>query len=161
MRVGDAEREDAIGKLGEHLTVGRLDVDEYGERSARATAAKTRGELLALFADLPDPRPRFTTPTPAQSTPPPRAEPRELAPGWQDRPAAQRLWASLVPISAIVALVLFLFVMRGLWPVFLLPVLVIIVGGSLWGDDRRRDRREFERRMRQRRHLRGGWGDQP
>ena len=46
IRISDAEREDALGKLGEHMSAGRLDIDEYGERSARVATAKTRGELL-------------------------------------------------------------------------------------------------------------------
>ena len=53
IRVSDTEREDALEKLGEHLSAGRLDIDEYGERSAKVTTAKTRGELLDLFGDLP------------------------------------------------------------------------------------------------------------
>jgi DUF1707 SHOCT-like domain len=37
-RISDAEREDAISKLGEHMSVGRLGVDEYGERTAKAAS---------------------------------------------------------------------------------------------------------------------------
>jgi hypothetical protein len=158
MRISDAEREDAIGKLGEHMTQGRLDVDEYGERSAKATTAKTRGELLELFADLPDPRPGLTTSTPNKSALAPRVERREPVSSWEERPLAQRLWAGLAPLSAIAALVVFLFVVK-FWPVFLLPAIVMIVGHSLWGDDWRHDRRDFERRMRHRRHCQGGWSE--
>ncbi len=43
LRIGDAEREHALRALGEHMGLGRLDVEEYGERSARITTAKTRG----------------------------------------------------------------------------------------------------------------------
>src|SRR5215216_5256248 len=66
LRVGDAERVEALKALGEQMSVGRLDVDEYGERSARASAAKTRGDLIQLFTDLPEPNPKFD-PTPAKA----------------------------------------------------------------------------------------------
>lgn len=65
IRISDSEREDALGKLGEHMSAGRLDIDEYGERSAMVATAKTRGELLGLFGDLPEPKPTFGQPRPA------------------------------------------------------------------------------------------------
>lgn len=57
IRVGDAERERAIKLLGEHFAAGRLDVHEYDERCMNASAARFHADLLALFEDLPDPRP--------------------------------------------------------------------------------------------------------
>ncbi len=63
MRIGDTEREEALNALGEHMSAGRLDIDEYGDRSAGVTAARTRRELVTLFADLPEPKPAFGTPT--------------------------------------------------------------------------------------------------
>ncbi|SDD20255.1 DUF1707 SHOCT-like domain-containing protein [Actinokineospora iranica] len=141
LRIGDAEREDALRTLGEHMSAGRLDIDEYGERSAKVTTARTRGDLLALFGDLPDPRPRFAAPTPLVPDP-------ARAVGWESRPVGQRLYAALVPVSAIVGLALFVFLLRGFWPILLLPVAVLVAGGALFGDDWRRDRREFERRRR-------------
>lgn len=62
IRISDSEREDAIGKLGEHMSSGRLDIDEYGDRTAKVATAKTRGELLDLFSDLPEPKPAFGQP---------------------------------------------------------------------------------------------------
>lgn len=53
MRVGDAEREAAAAELQEHFTSGRLNQDELDERLAAVFAAKTRGDLNALFTDLP------------------------------------------------------------------------------------------------------------
>jgi hypothetical protein len=57
LRVGDQEREHAARALGDHFAVGRLDRAEYDDRLDRAYAAKTRGDLAALFRDLPTPRP--------------------------------------------------------------------------------------------------------
>jgi hypothetical protein len=53
MRVSDAEREAAASELREHFASGRLDSEELSERLDRALAAKTRGDLNALFTDLP------------------------------------------------------------------------------------------------------------
>lgn len=53
MRVSDAEREAAAAELQEHFASGRLTQDELDERLAAAFTAKTRGDLNALFADLP------------------------------------------------------------------------------------------------------------
>ncbi len=57
MRLSDAERQDALDVLEEHVRSGRLDIDEYGTRSAKVTAAKRVSELVPLFDDLPSPRP--------------------------------------------------------------------------------------------------------
>ena len=82
IRIGTAERDAAMKALDAHLEAGRLDVDEYGERSARAAVATTAPELAVLFDDLPAPHPPLpgvaglpavaqpaTTPTSRPSTP--------------------------------------------------------------------------------------------
>ncbi len=53
LRVSDAERDVTLRQLGDHAAVGRLTLDELEERSSRALAAKTRGELATLTSDLP------------------------------------------------------------------------------------------------------------
>jgi hypothetical protein len=53
MRVSDAERDAAAAELREHFASGRLNQDELDERLTSVFAAKTRGDLNALFADLP------------------------------------------------------------------------------------------------------------
>jgi hypothetical protein len=55
IRVGHAEREWAVTELGEHLSKGRIDADEYAERATSAYSARTRDELDELFVDLPRP----------------------------------------------------------------------------------------------------------
>ncbi|MDT7798595.1 MAG: hypothetical protein QOI78_2028 [Actinomycetota bacterium] len=57
LRLSDAERQDALDVLEEHVRSGRLDIDEYGTRSAKVTAAKRVSDLVPLFDDLPSPRP--------------------------------------------------------------------------------------------------------
>ena len=53
LRVSDAEREHAATELREHLAEGRLTLDELAERLDGIYAARTRGELDAISADLP------------------------------------------------------------------------------------------------------------
>jgi hypothetical protein len=54
-RIGDVDREAALRELAFHTNAGRLTRQELDERSQAVAAARTRGELLALFADLPGP----------------------------------------------------------------------------------------------------------
>jgi hypothetical protein len=60
LRLSDAEREAALARLGEHYAAGRLDKEEYDERSDAVWSARTRGDLRPVFVDLelpPSPRP--------------------------------------------------------------------------------------------------------
>ncbi|MGH3760931.1 DUF1707 SHOCT-like domain-containing protein [Actinophytocola sp.] len=131
IRISDTEREDALGKLGEHMTAGRLDIDEYGERTAKVTAAKTRGELLDLFGDLPEPRPSFGRPAP----PPAPASARMASLGHKAVPV-------LLPFVAVALAVVLMFIVK-LPFIFLLPFIFIAVSSSRWRghDQRRRDDR--------------------
>lgn len=117
-RLSDAEREEAIEALGEHMRAGRLDIDEYADRTAQVTAAKTRGELVRLFTDLPDPRPAVL---------------REQLPVLRPAATVQQpnplgLAAVAVPVAAVVAIVLFALVLKT-WVVFLLPAVVALIAG--------------------------------
>lgn len=53
MRASDAERERAAETLRRHHADGRLTTDELEERTERAYAATTLGDLDQLFLDLP------------------------------------------------------------------------------------------------------------
>lgn len=53
VRASDQEREQCLEVLKSAMAEGMLDVAEFDERCARATAARTRGELAELLADLP------------------------------------------------------------------------------------------------------------
>ena len=55
VRVGDAERAAVVDRLAGHFREGRIDEEELEERTAAANAARTRGELVELEADLPAP----------------------------------------------------------------------------------------------------------
>lgn len=53
LRASDAQREEVVAALARHGASGRLDPDELAERTERAYAAKTVGELNGPLADLP------------------------------------------------------------------------------------------------------------
>ena len=53
LRASDADRERVIADLREHAAVGRLTLDELGERTQLALVARTVADLAALDADLP------------------------------------------------------------------------------------------------------------
>src|SRR4051794_11512639 len=69
VRASDAEREAAAGVLRAAAAEGRLETEELEGRLATAYAARTRGELTALLADLPRETPR---PAPRRVRKPPR-----------------------------------------------------------------------------------------
>jgi hypothetical protein len=114
IRIGTAEREAAIAALGDHLGAGRLDLDEYADRSALASIARTRTELLNLFTDLPEPR-SWLDPQPAAAGDPWRAT--SMGVPQRSRSSAERYLraARLLPILVLVMVVSF-----HLWFLFLL-----------------------------------------
>src|SRR5881227_1245225 len=111
MRLSDAEREEAIEVLSEHVRTGRLDLDEYGTRSAKVTAAKTRTELAPLFSDLPAPRPSVLTEPVRRPVP------------------ARRFSVGLVPLVVVaVAVALGVTLTRGgFWALLLLPIATALI----------------------------------
>ncbi|KFU83247.1 protein of unknown function [Amycolatopsis lurida] len=123
LRISDQDRESALAALGEHMTAGRIDIDEFGERSARVTAAKTRGDLSEVFADLPEPRPRYDTP---------RSEPEKPASPWAGISPAQRVMGALLPILFIATIALI--ITTGItWWFILVPIGISAVGEGIWG----------------------------
>lgn len=95
LRIGDAERDQAVAELSEHFVAGRLTQDEFEDRSGLATKARYADDLAPLFADLPDPA--AAVPQPAWSFP--QTRPRQRPPF---------LWlAPLFIIGLVVAAVVF------------------------------------------------------
>jgi hypothetical protein len=136
IRIGDAERNSALDALGEHLSSGRIDLDEFGTRSAQVTQARTVADLRALFTDLPAPHPTLPGPAPvirpaAQPVPAPPSTPARTD---DARTPAQRAAAAAIAVSGIVALVLFVFVHIP-WYIFLLPAVLWAVTSAIWGNN--------------------------
>lgn len=151
LRIGIAERTSAMKALDAHLEAGRLDIDEYGDRSARAASATLASELDALFTDLPAPHPAMPGTAPLPAVPPPTAQLPVIGPagtveqrgnGFLDV-AAPRVMA----VMPFVALALF-FTVGGWWWFLLIPAAGALLYGSRHGDDphgRNRDRRHRDR----------------
>ncbi len=73
IRIGNAEREQAVTALGDHFAQGRLNPEEFEERMTAAYAARTAHDLDRLFEDLPGaPGPCQTGPFPTAQFPPAR-----------------------------------------------------------------------------------------
>ena len=62
LRASDDDRDTVLQALERHTASGRLNLDEFDQRSTAALAAVTQNDLAPLIADLPEP--------PAEPTPP-------------------------------------------------------------------------------------------
>lgn len=158
MRIGDAERDEAVTRLREHYAAGRLTAAEFEERMSTAIAAHTRSELVPLFTDLPrDPNTRYFTAASEESAPGTQLTPRQPTPPPAARasnPALRRALDVAVAIAwpaAVVAMI-----SGAPWwvifiPIFLLPALRAGMFGSQSERDAREQRRELRREQRDRR----------
>jgi hypothetical protein len=81
VRIGDAERDEALTTLGEHFAAGRLNREEFDERAEQAMAARFDSDLAVLFKDLPKP---------------PREQQAQQVPARRQRPAASPAVSVLV-----------------------------------------------------------------
>ncbi|MGW4928907.1 DUF1707 SHOCT-like domain-containing protein [Agromyces sp. NPDC004153] len=162
-RLSDAERDEAVGRLGQAHTEGRLTTEEYGERSASARRAVTRADLVPLFADLPE-SPGAEQAVPIAATPGP-VPPPPPAPGYgtgtaypasqpvdvdRDRSSGSRalggrVGATIMALVPFLAVALFFitgfmgsFAWSWLW-FLLVPIAGIVIYGP--GSDGRRSRR--------------------
>jgi hypothetical protein len=132
IRIGTAEREDAMRRLSDHFAAGRLSVAEFDERSAAVAAAMTRGDLAPVFTDLPEP-----------------GAPAEPASAPQQRGRGSEARGAVMGLVVIAAVVLFFLTQTWLW-FLMIPAVGILVGATEQRDrEHRRDRR-IERRDRRR-----------
>lgn len=111
-RIGDAERDDAIGLLTDHHSAGRLSVDEFNDRMTKAFECRTMADLHALFRDLPGRRPGSPLPAPTQPEPLPDYDdtPEETLPWYA------QWWMILVAVGATI-------VFDDIW--FVIPLMAI------------------------------------
>ena len=140
LRIGDAERNAAADALQQHLTSGRLTLDEYADRAAVVSAARTQGEVDAVFGDLPPiagapgaagtlATSAFAAPTTAIQSSPAPAFPAAAPASGPNR----ALLVTIVSAMPFIALILF-FAFDLPWYVFLLIPLTGAVLGPMIGD---------------------------
>ncbi len=141
VRIGTPERNAAVAALDTHWHAGRLDPGEHERRTTLAKAARTRTELDALFADLPDRvAPRVPAPGhevvqgPAPASAPTRV-PEPSVPALGGMVGRHR--DTVMALTPFVALALFFLIHTWLW-FLLIPVMGILLFGA---DDRKGRRR--------------------
>jgi hypothetical protein len=125
LRAADTDRAAVAAALGRALSDGRLTVEEYDERLAKAYAAKTYGELDQLTTDLPR-----SGPAPAAAEAPRPAPSGSCPPaGWSR--GRRSVWASWLTTAIIVT---------GIWlatsisngrPDHFWPIWVIVPWGAV------------------------------
>jgi Domain of unknown function (DUF1707) len=115
MRASDADRDAVVSNLSEHFQAGRLTLEEFEDRTGRALAARTWGELKDLMRDLPSALRGPQAPVAAASS----ARP--------ERPSGR---GAPVPIAALVAIGIGIAVSVGAthsgWG-FLLVILAVLI----------------------------------
>jgi uncharacterized membrane protein YccC len=138
-RASDAERDQTVAALRDHMVAGRLTPAEFEERMDRAYAARTVGELDDLTADLPG-----TDLSQLPDPPPDRpgdgsvaARPARLSPAWRTA------WGSWLGISLfLVAIWLLSGATGGLWFLWVvIPLGALMLGRWLMGVPAHRERR--------------------
>ena len=124
IRIGNAERDEAVQALEQHFAAGQLDADEYEDRRGRARDAVTRADLAALFADLPV----------KDGSGKALARPKGLPKPGRRTDTGQRVAQAAVGLAPFVALALFF--LTGSWLWFLLvPALGVVYGVVRDNDD--------------------------
>jgi len=140
LRAADSDRTAAATVLGEHMAAGRLTVEEYEDRLARAYAAKTYGDLAVLTADLPSTAPARRVDAGATRS-------SEVAPrGRGVHPHAWQSWlrTSLIVVAIWLVTSLASWQLSYFWPIWVIGpwgavLLAQTIGGG--GHDGPRDRR--------------------
>ncbi len=141
--AADADRAAVVTRLDASLADGRLTLAEYEDRSARAHAARTYGELAELTADLPRPAPR-PSPRPV-ARPVARAVHAGAWHGAWDRDL-RTAWASWA-VTAVVVVGIWLVSMLATgdlqypWPVWVVGPWGVVLLARTAGERRPRDDR--------------------
>jgi hypothetical protein len=154
LRAADADRAAVATVLGQHMSAGRLTVEEYDERLARAYAAKTYGELDELTADLPPTDSVLTDSlrTDVAARPERRPDatvPGHIAPhgGWQHDPQSWRSWlvTSAIVLTIWAATSLASWEFLYFWPIWVIgPWGAFLLVDKLRSGDADGDRRRLD-----------------
>lgn len=145
-RIGDAERDRAAEYLREHMSVGRLDQEEFDERVTAVLQARTAADLEPLFSDLPAPKPGqevSTTggaPWPTYQPPAPRPV-LTPSPALSPMPSSANanLWSTIAGVSWVVWMIPNFLVGWHLWWLVFVPVVLSSIAGQQKQEQRRRE----------------------
>jgi Domain of unknown function (DUF1707)/2TM domain len=124
LRASDADRERFVEALRQHHVEGRLTAEELDERTERAYAARTLGDLDALATDLPPLPPPSPAPPAGWDPAAPGLPPRMRSPGPRRAAAKANLLRFLLwyGLLSVVLIVIWAASDRGyFWPVW--PIL--------------------------------------
>ena len=135
LRASDADRERFVEALGRHHADGRLTTEELAERTERAYAARTLGDLDALATDLP----ALPASAPPGRRPAPPPLPPRLRPAGPRRAAAKaNLLRSIMWYGLLSAFLVVIWAISGsdvFWPVWPILGFMLLLGWqaiSLW-----------------------------
>jgi Domain of unknown function (DUF1707) len=129
LRASDADREQFVEALRRHHAEGRLTVEELTERTERAYAARTLGDLDALGGDLPPLQPPAAAPAPGTAPADPASRPGPPAAGQAAARAAllrSVLWYGLLSLVLLVV-----WAMSGrdyFWPIWPILGFALLIG---------------------------------
>jgi hypothetical protein len=151
LRAADADRAAVATVLGGHMAAGRLTVDEYDERVARAYAARTYGDLDELTADLPAtgrppaPEPaRLEFSSPARACGPmagSRVRHGDAVSSWRSWAGTALIVMTVWAVTSIAASSFIYF-----WPIWVIgPWGAVLLAQTLNGGRDRRDHRQLGR----------------
>ena len=138
LRASDADRERFVETLRQHHVDGRLTADELAERTERAYAARTYGDLDALATDLPPlppPAPAAPAPGPVPADLPPRLRP----PGPRQAAAKATLLRTIVWFGTVSLMLIVIWALTGrdyfwpVWPILGFTIAIIWQAFAVWG----------------------------
>jgi hypothetical protein len=146
LRASDADREQFVAALHQHHADGRLTADELAERTERAYAARTFGDLDALATDLPPLPPPAPGPPAAGPRAPADLPPRLRPPGPRQAAAKANLLRSLLWFGTLSLVLIVIWAMSGrdyfwpVWPILGFTLAIAWQAFAVWGprpyDDR-------------------------
>jgi hypothetical protein len=154
LRASDADREQFVEALRQHHVEGRITAEELSERSGRAYAARTLGDLDAVATDLPPLQPPAPPRASAAPDAPAAGLPQRMRSQGPERAAAKaNLLRSVLWYGALSVFLIVIWALSGrdyfwpVWPILGFMLLLAWQATAVWSrlgrfddDQPRRDR---------------------
>jgi Domain of unknown function (DUF1707)/2TM domain len=137
LRASDADREQFVAALRRHHAEGRLTTEELSERTERAYAARTFGDLDALATDLPPIQPPAPASAPAPGRPASAELPPRMRPPGPKRAAAKaNLVRSVLWFGTLSVVLIIIWAATNFggyfWPVWPILGFMLAIAGQLF-----------------------------